>query len=96
VMAVRAALRGREACDDHIGAKFADDAHHVAKYLFAIPDAQRLVRALGEPKIRGAREELLRAVDFARGQQFLSANHAQSRAELAAEHILAAVAACQR
>ena len=51
---------------------------------------------LGESEVDGAREELLRAVDFPRRQQFLRANHSQRGALLRSDEILAAFAASQR
>jgi len=93
VVPVRVAALGREARDDDVGAKAPDDGHDVGEHGFAAPEAQRLVRALREPEVPRAREELFGAVDASRGEQLLRADEPQLGALLGAHEVLAAVPA---
>ena len=60
VLASPSALEGEG--EDHVGAKSADDAHHVAERLLPPPLLERLLDAEGEAELVGAAKVLLRPV----------------------------------
>ena len=96
VVAVRVRRLGRKARDDDVGPEAADDPDHVGEHRVLAPDAQRLLGALRVAEVARAGEELLGAVDAARGQQLLRADEAERRPLLGADQVLAAVAARER
>jgi hypothetical protein len=57
---------------------------------------ERLLGALAEAEVEGAREVLAPAVEPARGEQLLGAHGAERLAELVADEVLPAVAAGER
>ena len=88
--------RNGEARDDDIGSELADDADDIGEYLVAIPKVQRFLGGLGIPEVDGAGEELPAVVEAPGGEQLLRAGDPELLVEVAAELVLAAVAARQR
>ena len=74
----------------------ADHPDDVGEDAVVPPFLHGLRGGLGEAEIDGAGEKLLGAVDLARRQQFLRADHAQLRALLRADQVLPALAARER
>src|SRR5436190_6723348 len=96
-MTVTTAARGnRKSRHDDVRAKLADDADHVGEHLLPIPEAQRLFRRLGKPKINRPRKKLPATIKPAPGHQFLRAGDAQLLVELRADFVLSAIAAGDR
>ena len=70
-MTVTTAARGnRKSRHDDVRAKLADDADHVGEHLLPIPEAQRLFRRLGKPKINRPSKELPATIKPAPGQKY--------------------------
>ena len=82
----------REARDDDVGLKLANDPDDVCERKIVSPDLQRFIGTLRVAEVDGAREELFAPVDAPRGQQLLCADDAEELALFIAEKILAAVA----
>src|SRR5258708_23546780 len=95
-MPMRAARFGGKTCDEYVRTKRADNSHHVAENLLAVPDAKRFFVVLGKTKIICSREKLTSTIDAARAQQFLRANHSELFAQFRSAQILSAITACQR
>ncbi len=92
-MAVAIRRRAGENQNDDVGAVAADDPDDVAEDAVVPPLLHGFGGGFAETEIDGAGEELLGAIDLARRQQFLGANHAQRRALFGADQILPALAA---
>ena len=90
------ARRAREHGDDDLRAESANDPHGVLQDLFARPESERLLDALREPEVVGAREVLPRAVQLACGVELLRAGSAQADAELRPDQVLTPVAPGER
>ena len=93
MMAMTVSRRAAPSRIDHQRTEHADDPHHVAEDLALVPPLRGLVAPLREAEVERAREELLAAVQPARLQQLLGANHAERVEELGADDVLAAFAA---
>jgi hypothetical protein len=96
MVAMPVARSAAEHGDDHLRAKGTHDRHHVAQQGIPGPVGVRLLSALAETEIVGAREELSTAVDSTRGEQLLGADHPEQWAELVADEVLSTVAARER
>ncbi|HEY6100930.1 MAG TPA: hypothetical protein VIW03_15940, partial [Anaeromyxobacter sp.] len=96
VLPVAVAGRAGEDRDDDLRAEAPDDAHRVLEQGLLRPEPQRLVERLREPEVVGAREELAREVEAARGRELLGPQEAQTDAELVADQVLPAVAPRER
>ena len=88
--------RAAEDRDDHLGAVPTDHAHDVLEDRIAGPVTPRLVLRLGEPEIVCAGEELGRAVQTPRREQFLGAEQAERVAQLGSDEVLPSLAAIER
>ncbi len=96
VLAVAVPRRAREDRPDDLRPEAADDADGVPHDLFARPEPEGLLDALGVPEVVPSREVLPRAVEPPRRVQLLRADHPQARPQLLADQVLSAVAARQR
>ena len=97
MIAVSVARRALKARADHVRAKGADDAHHVGQRdIVATPFLEGLLGRLGKAEIGDAGEALFHSVIAVSGQQLQRANNAQFVEQIAADHVLAALAAIER
>ena len=92
VVTVGAARLRREAGDEHVRPKLADDTHDVSQHLLVVPLGERLAVVLRVAEVTGPGEKLSAAVDAPGGEQFLGADHPQFVAKFGTEQVLAAVA----
>src|SRR5690606_32606287 len=96
VLAVPVARRSTEDRDDDVRPEAADYADHIGQHAIAWPVRERLVRALREAVVVGAREELLCAIEPAGRQQLAAPDETQTFLQLRTDQVLAAFAACER
>src|SRR5208282_471816 len=96
MLAVPVARSAGESQDNHVRPESPDHPHHIAQNLIVTPFVERFLRSLGESKIDGTREELLRAVYSPRRQQLLGADYSECVPLLRTDQILATLAASQR
>ncbi|CAN5617265.1 hypothetical protein BH23GEM10_BH23GEM10_06100 [soil metagenome] len=91
------AVRGRAAehADDHVGSVRAHHVHDVSQQRVARPLRERFVSGLGEAVIERACEELLRAVEASRREQFTGADQAEPFLQLRTDQVLATLPARQ-
>ena len=88
------ARRAAEDRDDDLGPEPADDPHDVLEYRILRPMGPGVSQGLREPEIVGPGEELLGAVEAARGQQLLGPQQAECRPELATDQVLTPITSC--
>jgi hypothetical protein len=96
VVAVSVGGGAGEDRDDDVGPVAADDPDDVAEDAVVAPLLHGFGGRLAEAEIDGASEELLGAIDLARGEEFLGANDAEGGALFGADEVLAALAASER
>ena len=85
-----------ELIDDDERTQAANDANHIAENLFLIPFLQRLLRRAGEAEVKGAREILLGAIEFARRQQFFGPQNSEPVPQLRPNAVLSTLATIER
>jgi hypothetical protein len=62
-MAMRAARNRRKAGDDHVRAKFTNDAHDIRQHFLLVPNVECLAIVLGKAEVNGARKKLPAAIN---------------------------------
>src|SRR5690606_34507108 len=96
VMAVAVGGRSRKTrCNDHRAIE-ADGSDHITEDLALAPHSSCLVAGFRKSVVHRPGEELFAAVKSTRLEKFFRANYAEGLREFIADHILAAVAACER
>ena len=88
--------RPRKHRDDDLRPEPADDVEDVLENRVARPEPERFVSGLRVPEVVGAREELAGPVELSGRQELFGTNNPELGAELGADQVLAAFAACQR
>ena len=96
VMAVRLVVVRTEARHDDVRFPFPNRPDNVGQDFFAVPNLQRFGRAFRKTEIDGPGKELVRVIDLARGEKFVSADKTEPLAQLRPEKILPAIAARNR
>ena len=95
MVAVSVGGRAGEHGDDDLRLEAPDHGDDVFENRVARPEAERLLGRLREAEVVCAREELLRAIELARGEQLLGPDDAELGAKLGADQVLASLAARQ-
>lgn len=93
VMAMAAALGGREAREDNVRTETADGANDVAENALFAPEGESLRGGFTETEVNGSREELFATIELARGEELLCADDTEEFGLLGTDQVLPAFAA---